>query len=134
MQNKPKIKRILVATGIYPPDIGGPAQYAYELEKIWKTEGYDVTVKYFLFERKLPTGIRHIWFLIKSLPSILRADFIFYRACGSYWTIVGSISVPIVLNLVSNCKLEPQADAVLHVGGLYYQERMDLKVTQRVSN
>jgi len=76
MQNKPKIKRILVATGIYPPDIGGPAQYAYELEKIWKTEGYDVTVKYFLFERKLPTGIRHIWFLIKSLPSIFRADFI----------------------------------------------------------
>src|SRR3989344_4599956 len=76
MQNKPKIKRILVATGIYPPDIGGPAQYAYELEKIWKTEGYDVTVKYFLFERKLPTGIRHIWFLIKALPSMLRADFI----------------------------------------------------------
>lgn len=76
MKNNLKHKRILIATGIYPPDIGGPARYAFELGKIWKTEGYDVTVKYFSFERKLPTGVRHIWFLIKSLPSIFKADFI----------------------------------------------------------
>jgi glycosyltransferase involved in cell wall biosynthesis len=75
MKNK-KTKRILIATGIYPPDIGGPAQYAYGLERLWKGEGYNVTVKYFGFERKLPTGIRHIFYFCKSIPSILMADYI----------------------------------------------------------
>ncbi len=69
-------KNILIATGIYPPDIGGPAEYAAELEKVWKNQGYKVTVKYFSFEKKLPTGIRHIFFALKSIPAVISADFI----------------------------------------------------------
>lgn len=71
-------KKILIATGIYPPSIGGPAQYAYELEKVWKSAGYKVTVKYFgKIEKVLPSGIRHIYFLIKSVWSFLNANKIF---------------------------------------------------------
>ena len=28
--------KILIATGIYPPELGGPAEYAKNLEYIWK--------------------------------------------------------------------------------------------------
>ncbi len=69
--------RILIATGIYPPDIGGPAQYAFNVEKVWKNWGHRVTVKSFRFERALPTGLRHAMFFLKCIPSALRSDFIF---------------------------------------------------------
>jgi glycosyltransferase involved in cell wall biosynthesis len=69
-------KRILIATGIYPPAIGGPAEYAKNIEGVWRKEGYKVTVKYFSFEHKLPSGLRHLFFLTRSFYSIWRADFI----------------------------------------------------------
>lgn len=71
-----KTKKIFIATGIYPPAIGGPAEYAKNIEEVWRQEGYEVTVKYFSFEHKLPSGLRHLYFLIRSFYSIWRADFI----------------------------------------------------------
>lgn len=69
--------RILIATGIYPPDIGGPAQYAVNMETEWKKLGHEVTVRTFRFERRLPSGVRHFWYLVKIAPAAFRADFIF---------------------------------------------------------
>lgn len=69
-------KRILIATGIYPPQIGGPAEYAKNIEDVWKVEGHSVTVKYFSFEHKLPSGLRHLYFLLRAFYAVLRADFI----------------------------------------------------------
>ena len=69
--------RILIATGIYPPDIGGPAQYARGVEEAWKKEGHTVKVLAFRLERKLPTGIRHLYYFFRVLFSISRADFVF---------------------------------------------------------
>lgn len=58
---------ILIATGIYPPEIGGPAEYAYNLEQTFKDLGYTVHVKRFTsVERKLPTGFRHIYYAFKT--------------------------------------------------------------------
>lgn len=68
--------RILIATGVYPPDIGGPAQYAKNLESVWKKQGHVVTVKFFRFERKLPSGFRHLWYFVKILPAVFFSDFI----------------------------------------------------------
>lgn len=66
---------ILIATGIYPPDLGGPAQYAYNLEKIFRNAGHTVSVKYFTsVEKILPTGLRHVYYLVKSVIAFLRAD------------------------------------------------------------
>lgn len=72
-----KIKHILITTGIYPPKIGGPAQYAKNLKESFEKKGYSVVVKTFTIENIIPTGIRHIFFFLKIIPSILRADFIF---------------------------------------------------------
>ena len=66
--------RILISTGIYPPQIGGPAQYAFNLKKSFESMGHTVTVKTFGIEHKLPTGIRHIFYFIKILPSVLLSN------------------------------------------------------------
>lgn len=69
--------RILIATGIYPPDIGGPAQYTKEVEDAWKKEGHTVKVLSFRFERKLPTGIRHLYYFFRALFCSCGTDFVF---------------------------------------------------------
>ena len=69
--------RILIATGIYPPDIGGPAQYARGVEEAWTKEGHEVKVLAFRFERKLPTGIRHLYYFFRVLFSLHEVDFVF---------------------------------------------------------
>lgn len=69
--------RILIATGIYPPDIGGPAQYARGVEKAWLEQGHKVKVLAFRFERKLPTGIRHLYYFLRVLFSLRGVDFVF---------------------------------------------------------
>lgn len=67
---------ILIATGIYPPHIGGPAQYAKNLYETWSKQGHTVTVKTYDLEHKLPTGIRHIYYFFKIFPSVINSDFI----------------------------------------------------------
>ncbi len=69
--------KILIATGIYPPDIGGPAQYARGVEEAWKKEGHSVKVLAFRFERRLPTGVRHLYYFLRVLFSLRGVDFVF---------------------------------------------------------
>ncbi len=66
--------RILIATGIYPPQIGGPAQYALNLKKAFQNKGYSCTAKAFGIERKLPTGLRHAWYFFRILPAMMKSD------------------------------------------------------------
>ena len=75
--NNSREQLILIATGIYPPAIGGPAQYAVNLENEWRSAGFKVIVKTFTLEHSLPTGIRHLFYLIKILPVVWKSDFIF---------------------------------------------------------
>ncbi len=69
-------ERILITTGIYPPKIGGPAQYVKNLERVFRERGHAVFVKTFGLENYLPTGIRHIFFFLKIIPQVLNADFV----------------------------------------------------------
>ena len=71
-----KMPKILISTGIYPPAIGGPAEYAKSLESSFKAAGLAVWVKTYNIENKLPTGIRHIYYFFKIIPSALWADYI----------------------------------------------------------
>lgn len=68
--------KILIATGIYPPSIGGPATYAKNIRDIWQSQGHDVRVATFTYERSLPTGLRHIAYLLKVLCRGFDADMI----------------------------------------------------------
>ncbi|MBI4119955.1 MAG: glycosyltransferase family 4 protein [Parcubacteria group bacterium] len=58
--------RILLATGIYPPEIGGPATYAVLLEKELPKRGIGVSVLPFRAVRNWPKGLRHLLYFIKA--------------------------------------------------------------------
>ena len=57
--SKLKITRLLIATGIYPPDIGGPATYTVLMEKELPKRGIEVFVLPFTKYRQLPKWKRH---------------------------------------------------------------------------
>lgn len=69
--------KILIATGIYPPEIGGPAEYAKNLHDVWTKQGYNLDVKIFGKFQRYPWGIRHAIFFFYVLPSVAKADYIF---------------------------------------------------------
>ena len=79
--------KILISTGIFPPDIGGPATYVERLAKEFQTRGIGIKVicysdveKYGNYEfpvirisRKYPKVIRHFlyfWSLLKLAKDI----------------------------------------------------------------
>lgn len=68
--------RILIATSIYPPDIGGSAQYARNLYDTWKKQGHDVAVATYTWEWAVPPGLRHLLYFIKILRKGWNADLI----------------------------------------------------------
>ncbi len=58
----PRMK-ILLAAGIFPPDIGGPATYAQMLDEELPKVGIDVTVVPYGLVRSLPKAIRHFAYM-----------------------------------------------------------------------
>src|SRR6185436_12172535 len=68
--------KILISTGIYPPDIGGPAQYARNLYETWKRQGHEVKVAAYRWERALPPLVKHVLYLSKIIRKGWNADMI----------------------------------------------------------
>lgn len=68
--------KILIVTGIYPPEIGGPAEYAKNLSEVWQKEGHEVSVRVFSPFNFLPTGLRHLAYFLYIFPAVWRADFV----------------------------------------------------------
>ncbi|OHA88814.1 MAG: hypothetical protein A2741_00430 [Candidatus Zambryskibacteria bacterium RIFCSPHIGHO2_01_FULL_43_27] len=77
MLNSNLMQNILIVTGIFPPRIGGPAQYAKEVRNEWQKGGHVVKVLTYRLEHFLPTGIRHFLFFLRTCLSIRDVDFIF---------------------------------------------------------
>lgn len=70
-------KKILIATPLYPPDIGGPATYAKLLEEKLPAYGFDVKVVSFGLVRHLPKIIRHLAYFFNILRAACGADIVF---------------------------------------------------------
>lgn len=70
-------KKILIATGIYPPDVGGPATYSKFLYEELPRHGIPVEVFSFGSVRHLPKIIRHIVYAALLFRRALTADVIF---------------------------------------------------------
>ncbi|MDR3558648.1 MAG: glycosyltransferase family 4 protein [Candidatus Pacebacteria bacterium] len=68
--------RILIATSIYPPDIGGSARYARNLYETWKGQGHEVIVASYGWERAAPPGLRHLLYFTKILRKGWNADLV----------------------------------------------------------
>lgn len=83
-------KSILITTGIYPPEIGGPATYTALVEGELRSRGWNVEVLPFRTVRFLPKVVRHIAF----------AFLVMFRSFGKryvYAQDVVSVGLPSIL-------------------------------------
>jgi glycosyltransferase involved in cell wall biosynthesis len=69
--------KIVIATGLYPPEIGGPATYAAMLEAELPQRGIEVSVVPFGWVRHYPKGIRHLVYAWKLWKEIRQADVLY---------------------------------------------------------
>lgn len=69
--------KILLTTGIFPPEIGGPATYSALLEKELPKFGIEVEVLPFKVVRNLPKVIRHLAFFFKVLKQGVGKDLLY---------------------------------------------------------
>lgn len=70
-------KKILIATGIFPPDIGGPATYSKILADKLPKLGLSVEVVSFGVVRHLPKIIRHTAYFFKLLARARGCDIVY---------------------------------------------------------
>lgn len=68
---------LLIATGLYPPDIGGPATYSKILKDELPKHNINVEILSFGEVRHLPKIIRHFIYFLKCLNRGRKADIIF---------------------------------------------------------
>ncbi len=66
--------KLVLATPLYPPEIGGPATYAKLLAEGLSARGIEVTVVKFSEVRHLPKGIRHIVYFWRVHRALRNAD------------------------------------------------------------
>ena len=66
--------KIVLATPLYPPEIGGPATYAKLLEEGLPSSGIEVALVKFSEVRHLPKLIRHYAYYRRVLAAVRRAD------------------------------------------------------------
>lgn len=72
--------KIAIATGIYPPQIGGSSFYAQSLEQSLERQGHEVILVLYGGLMQLPTGVRHLlyaiklWWLTRDVDGIIAFD------------------------------------------------------------
>ncbi len=66
--------KIVIATGIYPPEVGGPAYYAQGLSSALRAAGHEAPVVTYGLLKILPTGVRHLAYMSRLTPHMFGAD------------------------------------------------------------
>lgn len=98
--------KILIATGIYPPHIGGPATYSKLLHDELPKRGIEVSVLSFDTVRHLPKVIRHVVYLGKLISAARACDLIYAQDPVSVGlpALLGSklLSKPLVVKIVGD--------------------------------
>ena len=103
--------KILIATGLYPPEIGGPATYAKILETQLPLKGIEVSVVPFALVRGYPKIIRHALYAYKVWQESKTADIVYA---------LDPISVGIPALLIATLRRKP---FLLRLGGDYAWEQ-----------
>ena len=82
--------KIIIATGIYPPEVGGPSYYAQGLAEALRAAGHHAPVVTYGVLKRLPTGIRHLAYMFRLAPHLPGADAVI--ALDTF-----SVALPVVL-------------------------------------
>ncbi len=69
--------KILIATGLYPPESGGPATHTLLMEERLPALGFKIEVLPFRKVRHLPKGVRHIAYMRRCVTLLRKNDIIF---------------------------------------------------------
>ncbi len=69
--------RLLIATGVYAPEVGGPATYTAFLESYLPKYGIDFVVVPFSRVRKIPKILRHLWYTMLLMRTARRGDVLY---------------------------------------------------------
>ncbi len=69
--------KVLIATGLYPPEIGGPATYSRKLEKALPGYAIEPTILPFSKVRRLPKLLRHIAYFFLVLDKARGVDIVY---------------------------------------------------------
>ncbi|MCA9363893.1 glycosyltransferase family 4 protein [Candidatus Kaiserbacteria bacterium] len=69
--------KLLIATGLYPPDIGGPATYTTMLEAELPARGIEVLVVPYGLVRTYPKFLRHVVYAWKVFCASKRCDLLY---------------------------------------------------------
>ncbi len=103
--------RLLLAAGLYPPDIGGPATYAAMVERELPKEGIMVTVVPYRSVRSVPKLFRHLAYTWKLWNAAGAADCIYA---------LDPVSVGVPATVVALLRRRP---LLLRLGGDYAWEQ-----------
>lgn len=69
--------KVTIATGLYPPEIGGPATHTVLLESKMPQFGHEISVVPFRVSREYPKGIRHLHYFWQVYRAAKGHDIIF---------------------------------------------------------
>lgn len=72
-----KAPRVLIATGLFPPEGGGPATYSKALADFLPERGFEVAVLPFRHARRFPKVVRHCAYAFMLVPRAWRADIVY---------------------------------------------------------
>ncbi len=102
--------KIVLATSIFPPDIGGPATYAKGLKDALEKMGHTVDLQVFS-AIKYPSGIRHLVYTIRLVRASIGADLVI-----AFDTMTTGLPAAIVKQVRGVC-------TVARIGGDFIWER-----------
>ena len=110
---------ITLVASIYPPEIGGPAQYAKNLKEALERAGHEVVLVRYGGLKRFPSCIRHALYAIKLLVQSRGAD-----AMIAFYTYSGGLPAAIVRMLTGR-------RLIIRIGGdfvweLYIERTKDL--------
>ncbi len=131
--------RIIIATGIYPPEVGGPALYAKGVKESLERSGHDAPVVLFGGLRKYPSGVRHLLYAIKLWRVASGADAIFAfdtYSVGVPATLVAKLRrVPVVIRIGGDFVWESYAERTKDLVPLpdFYRVSRDLNRKERIA-
>ena len=131
--------RIVIATGIYPPDIGGPALYAEGVKTSFEGGGHSAPVVLFGTLKAYPTGVRHVLYTCKLLFVARKADAIIAfdtYSVGVPATLVGLLlRIPVVIRIGGDFVWERYVERTEKLLPLphFYQKLPPLGVSGRIA-
>ncbi len=102
--------KLVIATGIFPPEVGGPAIYSKSLAEALGAQGHDVRVVLYGTLKSWPTGLRHLMYCMKLIRHSFGA-----RAIIAFDTY--SVGLPATL-----ASIITRAPVIIRIGGDFIWE------------